>query len=236
MKIILYPKGLLEMAWHKDRKLFTKGYAAAPPKCLRCGGMLAAHLPVNTLSRYADVHICESCGMDEALRDASHTPLSLMDWDSVKQNRLPERKKDHICYLKTVCTFKEVFQHTYRPPMQLIKRPVSEIVYSRSDYDGYKWWTTWHNESGQEPASELVKEIDDFQNALFKMPAFKTLDTLRCFCWYAHATSDPTEFDLYSETGHLYIWVRLITRIRDYNVYVHYYGKVAASDKAEALQ
>lgn len=120
--------------------------------------------------------------------------------------------------------------------MQLIERPVSEIVYSRSDYDGYKWWTTWHNKSGQKPASELVKEIDDFQNALFKMSAFKTLDTLRRFCRYAHATSNPTEFDFYSETGHLYIWVRLITRFRDYNVYVHYYGKVAASDKAETLQ
>ena len=32
---------------------------------------------VNALSRYADVQICEACGMDEALRDAAHTPCPL---------------------------------------------------------------------------------------------------------------------------------------------------------------
>lgn len=42
---------------------------------------------------------------------------------------------------------------------------------------------------------------------------------------YAQPTNEATEFNLYSETDHLYIWVRLITRFRDYNVYVHYYDK-----------
>ena len=46
------------------------------------------------------------------------------------------------------------------------------------------------------------------------------------FCrWYAQPTSEPTEFNLYSETAHFCIWLRLITRHRDYNVYVHYYLK-----------
>lgn len=70
MKIKLYPKELLEAAWKQDKKLYAHGDAAAPPKCLRCGAPLAAHLMVNALSRYADVQICEACGMDEALRDA----------------------------------------------------------------------------------------------------------------------------------------------------------------------
>lgn len=42
---------------------------------------------------------------------------------------------------------------------------------------------------------------------------------------YAQPTSEPTEFNLYSETAHFYIWLRLITRHRDYNAYVHYYLK-----------
>ena len=60
MKIKLYPKELLEAAWKQDKKLYAHGDAAAPPKCLRCGSPLAAHLMVNALSRYADVQICEA--------------------------------------------------------------------------------------------------------------------------------------------------------------------------------
>ena len=161
MKIKLYPKDLLEAAWRKDKKLYADGDAAEPPQCLRCGAPLAVHLMVNALSRYADVQICEACGMDEALRDAAHAPLPLTEWDAVKRGRLPAPAKGRVCYLKTSCTFEEVFQHTDTPPMQLTGRPVSEVVYSRSDYDGYRWWTTWHDGPGKKPAPELVKEIDD---------------------------------------------------------------------------
>ena len=93
MKIKLYPKNLLEAAWRKDKKLYADGDAAEPPQCLRCGAPLAAHLMVNALSRYADVQICEACGMDEALRDAAHAPLPLTEWDAVKRGRLPAPAK-----------------------------------------------------------------------------------------------------------------------------------------------
>ena len=115
------------------------------------------------LSRYADVQICEACGMDEALRDAAHTPLPLVEWDAVKSGHLKKKAEKSICYLVQNCTFSEVFKHTYKPPMQLIERPVNELAYSRSDYDGYRWWTTWHNESGKKTPPELVKETDEFQ-------------------------------------------------------------------------
>ena len=161
MKIKLYPKDLLETAWRKDKKLYADGDAVKPPQCLRCGAPLAAHLMVNALSRYADVQICEACGMDEALRDAAHAPLPLTEWDAVKRGRLPASEKGRVCYLDTTCTFEEVFQHTDTPPMQLTGRPVSEITYSRSDYDGHQWWTTWHDGPGKKAAPELVKEIDD---------------------------------------------------------------------------
>lgn len=117
-------------------------------------------------------------------------------------------------------------------PSHLTHEPQNEIVYSRSDYDGDRWWTTWHNKYKEKPASELVKEIDSFQSALFGMPEFKTLDTVRQLCRSAEATSDPTEYNLYSETEHLSIWLRLITRYRDYNLYVHYYLKQDIADKS----
>ncbi len=157
MKLLLYPKGLLEAAWRKDKKLYADGDAADPPRCLRCGAPLAPHLMVNALSRYVDVQICEACGMDEALRDAAHIPLPLEEWDAIKQGRLLRPQKSRDCYLKTTCGFDQVFQHTYTPPMQATKRPVSEAAYSRSDYDGCRWWTTWHDEREKKPAPELGK-------------------------------------------------------------------------------
>ena len=70
MKIRIYPKSLLETVWQQDKLLFTPE-AEQPPLCLRCGQPLDRRLVINALSRYADVHICEACGMDEALRDAT---------------------------------------------------------------------------------------------------------------------------------------------------------------------
>lgn len=123
MKIKLYPKDLLEAAWKQDKKLYTHGDAAAPPKCLRCGAPLAAHLMVNALSRYADVQVCEACGMDEALRDASHAPLPLAEWDAVKSGHLKKSAEKSTCYLVQNCTFSEVFKHTYTPPNAAHRTP-----------------------------------------------------------------------------------------------------------------
>ena len=35
MKLLLYPKELLEAAWRNDKNLYAYGDAADPPKCLR---------------------------------------------------------------------------------------------------------------------------------------------------------------------------------------------------------
>ena len=72
---------------------------------------------------------------------------------------------------------------------------------------------------------ELVKEIDAFHNALFQMPEMKSLDTMRLLCIDAQPTSDSTEYNLYSETEHFHIWLRLITRNKDYNLYCKFFLK-----------
>ena len=71
MKIRIYPKSLLETVWQQDKLLFTPE-AEQPPLCLRCGQPLDCRLVINALSRYADVHICEACGMDEAPVSYTH--------------------------------------------------------------------------------------------------------------------------------------------------------------------
>ena len=156
--------------------------------------------------------------MDEALRDANRCPLPLTEWAAVKNGLSQQQTDFENPLLTTSCTFEDLFQQG--------SRPASEIAYSRSDYDGWKWWTTWHQCQKDTPVLEVAREIDAFQNALFQLPEFRNLDTLTRFCrGYAQPTSEPTEFNLYSETAHFCIWLRLITRHRDYNVYVHYYLK-----------
>ena len=213
MKIRIYPKSLLETVWQQDKLLFTPE-AEQPPLCLRCGQPLDRRLVINALSRYADVHICEACGMDEALRDANRCPLPLTEWAAVKNGLSQQQADFEDPLLTTSCTFEDLFQQG--------SRPASEIAYSRSDYDGWKWWTTWHQCQKDTPVLEVAREIDAFQNALFQLPEFLNLDTLTRFC---RGYAQPTEFNLYSETAHFYIWLRLVTRHRDYNAYVHYYLK-----------
>lgn len=62
--------------------------------------------------------------------------------------------------------------------------------------------------------------------ALFRLREFTTLASLTRMCRScAQPSSEPTEFDLYTQTEHFYLWLRLITRERDYNLYVHFYLK-----------
>lgn len=76
------------------------------------------------------------------------------------------------------------------------------------------------------PAPELGQEIDAFQPQLLALPEFKTLRAMEQMCrLYAQPTNEPTEFNLYAETAHFHIWLRSITRERDYNLYTYFFAK-----------
>ena len=102
--------------------------------------------------------------MDEALRDANRCPLPLTEWAAVKNGLSQQQTDFENPLLTTSCTFEDLFQQG--------SRPASEIAYSRSDYDGWKWWTTWHQCQKDTPVLEVAREIDAFQNALFQLPIF----------------------------------------------------------------
>lgn len=127
--------------------------------------------------------------------------------------------------LTPVCTFEDVFKEKHEVPGHGTGLPVTETAYSRSDYDGRRWWITWFSCRKERPEAHLVEEIDRFHNALFGMPEFKDLASMKQLCRSAGATSDSSEYNLYSETEHFHIWLRMITRPGDYNLYVHYYLK-----------
>lgn len=225
MKIDVYPRSLLEQMWQEDKILFAPD-AEDPPLCLRCGNPLDKRLVVNALSRHADAYICGPCGTDEALRDACDQVLPIQDWHALSSGRKIKVSQVNPA-LTTVCNFRHVFEEPKKIfPSSGVEHPISELAYSRSDFNGHRWWTTWFHSSEERAASALSKEIDQFTEALFQLPEFRNLGAMRDFCISsAQPTSDKTEFNLYADTEHFHIWLRLITRVRDYNLYVHYYLK-----------
>ena len=58
-----------------------------PMHCPRCGNeMLNTDLARNSLSRRADIYICNICGTEEAILDAcGKEPLPLTEWAAAKK-------------------------------------------------------------------------------------------------------------------------------------------------------
>ena len=226
MKITIYPKAELEEKWAEDKKLYAPD-AVEPPICLRCGKKLSGHLMTNALSRYANVMVCTSCGHDEGMRDFCADVLPLREWYAVRQGLLQSIQPDNGTVLTPICSFMNIFTGPQKTePLNCLPVPVSKVLHSRSDYNGRKWWRTWHPCHDEPLGDELCGEINDFSDSLMELPEFTNLDTFRAFCrQYAEATSDSTEYNMYSVTPHFNIWLRLITRSGDYNMYVHFYKK-----------
>ena len=56
--------------------------------CPRCGkDNMETEMVYNSLSRYADVYICNSCGNEEAFADMGVMQMPLSDWDAFKAFR-----------------------------------------------------------------------------------------------------------------------------------------------------
>ncbi len=215
MKIEIYLKPQLEELWNRWH----------PSDCLRCGKPMDRKPARNALSRYADVDICNACGMDEALRDYAKTPLPLREWNAVTTGKVKAMQDAETVYLKDTCCFSHIYKDTITVSLCSTPRPASEVVYSRSDHDSRQWWTTWHQCQPRHASETLSREIDAFQNAPFQLPEMENLGTMAQLKRFGEAANDPTEFNLYSETEHFYIWLRFILRTGDYNSYCHYYLK-----------
>ena len=221
-EIRIYPKLELLNTWAIDRTRFSPD-ATKPPLCLRCGQPLAPALAQNALSRHADVYICGACGTDEALCDAIGFPKRFILWDAVENQRLKAPADDDAWLLKPLSSFDQIYLDATEDQMGR-KSPRTELAYSRSDYDGHKWWTNWFTAREELKTPERAKEIDQFMESLFALPEMASLETMRQMCrFYAEPTAEPTEFNLYCETDHFHVWLRLVTRQRDYNLYVHFY-------------
>lgn len=122
--------------------------------------------------------------------------------------------------LTNTCPFPQIFKDKDEG-----RHPKSEMGYFRADFDGHKWWNTvWPvHEDMQQP--ELIAEFDSIFNAF--VDTFPTLADLEKYCQeHLTPTSDPTEYNAFLDLdGPGVYWLRLITRKRDYNLYLHCYNK-----------
>ncbi len=119
------------------------------------------------------------------------------------------------------CSFSDVFAQKLLPQ-----------VCCRLDFDGTKWRMGWSKpeQKGSNVATGEIyaEEMDSFQKEFMAKPEMKNLDTMKDYCKKeAEPTNYPTEFNLYSETEHYNVWMRLITRARDYNMYIKFYPKTS---------
>ena len=99
------------------------------------------------------------------------------------------------------------------------------IAHNRFDHDGYHWWNTWIPGIGTEGNKEMEKELDevsDYMRRLFP----KGVSDMRKFVQNdgAERLSDD-EYNLYIVGDYTNVWIRLILRKGDYNMYIKFFKK-----------
>ena len=140
---------------------------------------------------------------------------------------MDELSSEVLKRLTSICTFTELFRETEPIKGRIYNAPHSKIGHIRADHDGWRWWNTvWpcHDELA---TPEMKREIDATYEALTARDAFCDLPTLTRFCELhpdACVGDSRTEYNFYLEGRLCNYWIRLITRKRDYNMYLNAYS------------
>jgi hypothetical protein len=133
------------------------------------------------------------------------------------------------------CPFREIFDDTEPTEGSIISYPRSKICHIRADHDGWRWYNTvWpcHDELA---TPEMKREIDATYEELTARDALRNLALVARYCVShpeARCSSSQTEYDFYLEGELCNYWLRLITRPKDYNIYLNAYAK-RRSDEAD---
>lgn len=137
-------------------------------------------------------------------------------------------KNNILKHLKTECPFPEVFEEWEYSEDGWNKVPRRKIGHIRADYQGRWWNTVWPCHPAL-ATKEIAAEIDRVYEALTAKDALKDLDTLVRFCEaHPEACADPEfrqEYNFFLVGEACDFWIRLITRNRDYNLYLNAFTK-----------
>lgn len=176
------------------------------------------------MARDLSIKPCSMCGREHC-NDLSQCAQGVTAWLRAKAGEFAKVSVPGILgKLTTICPFPEVYEG-----VDTTDEPRRKIGHIRADYDNYRWWNTVWPSHWELATDEIKSEMDRTYEALTAGDALHNLDTLRRFCW-AHPeagtgrTTDD-EFDFYLVGEACDFWVRLITREKDYNLYLSAYAK-----------
>lgn len=131
--------------------------------------------------------------------------------------------------LLTECPFPEVFEDTEKVEGCSLPVPRRKIGHIRADYDGWRWYNTVWPCHKSLATPEVCTEIDRVYDALTAPGALRDLAELREFCAdhmdACISKEYEDEFSFYYVGERCNFWIRLITRRRDYNMYLNAYIK-----------
>ena len=131
--------------------------------------------------------------------------------------------------LLTECPFPEVFEDTEKVEGCSLPVPRRKIGHIRAAYDGWRWYNTVWPCHKALATPEVCAEIDRVYDELTAPGALKDLAALRKFCAdhmdACISKEYEDEFSFYYVGERCNFWIRLITRRRDYNMYLNAYIK-----------
>lgn len=138
-------------------------------------------------------------------------------------------KETILSKLLTTCPFPEIYEDTEQISGSSFPVPKQEIGHLRADYDGWRWHNTVWPCHKSLATKACCQEIDRIYEELTAPQALKDLHALRAFC-RTHmdaciSKEYEDEFSFFYVGTHCNIWLRLITRKGDYNLYLTAYAK-----------
>lgn len=138
--------------------------------------------------------------------------------------------------LEVKCPFIDVFGDVDQSSEGAARYPSRKIMHFRADHDGYRWHNTIWPHHGELATLEMKREIDATYDAITARDALADLPALTKFC-HTHMDAcvdaeSKTEFSFYLRGKLCDYWLRLITRPKDYNMYLSAYARdTKESDK-----
>lgn len=132
--------------------------------------------------------------------------------------------------LKNNCDFDYVWEALETHKGSLTPQPTSKVGHIRADHDGYRWWSNYFAYNDNLKTTDIKNEINEIGSYIID-DLFSGKDgrqKLFDFC-FSHpdallkGTTD--EYDFFINGDFANYWLRAITRIGDYNLYIHVFAK-----------
>lgn len=103
--------------------------------------------------------------------------------------------------------------------------PEKEIAYNRLYHDGYSWGNRWFSKKGSSD-KKVISELDNVCNYMTETALKNGIKDIYKLAEKCNAQSfSYDEYNLFYKGKYTDVWIRMIARRGDYNLYIHFYEK-----------